>query len=44
MTDVGALEKKKDQLSAFQAASLIDPPISLADVATLIRKLEGVET
>ena len=40
MTDVGALEKKKDQLSAFQAASLIDPSISLADVVALIRKLE----
>ena len=40
MTDVGALEKKKDQLSAFQAASFIDPSISLADVVALIRKLE----
>jgi hypothetical protein len=40
MTDVRALEKKKDQLSAFQAASLIDPSISLADVVALIRKLE----
>jgi hypothetical protein len=39
MTDVRGLEKK-DQLSAFQAASLIDPSISLAGVATLIRKLE----
>jgi len=29
MTDVRALEKKKDQLSAFQAASLIDPPSAL---------------
>jgi len=40
MTDVRALEKKKDQLSVFQAASLIDPSISLADVVALIRKLE----
>jgi transposase len=29
-----------NQLSVFQAASLIDPSISLADVVALIRKLE----
>ena len=41
ITNVRALEKKKDQLSVFQTASLIDPSLSLADVVTLIQKLEG---